>query len=199
MSVALVQLAAQRALELRAPIGSLDSTTLPEGASQHAMLSALRSAELDMLVTLMYPTDEARPTTIVCGTWSVRDLTGHLADWDLYYIDCLRELEGQPNPKRQWPEDVERKNALLAQMRERTTFDQCWADFRHNRNTLITLLERIRPDRFVQPVETGAYKTPYHLAWSALEHFLEHAGIARREMRLSLPDALLGFKGPYTS
>jgi hypothetical protein len=199
MSLALVQLAAQRALELRALVGPPDSNAIPEHASQQVMLNALRSAELDMLITLMYPTDEARPTTLVCGRWNTRDLTGHLADWDTYYLDCLAEIDGQPNPKRHWPDDIERKNGLLSQLRERTTFDECWSDYRHNRNTLISQLERIRPNRFKEHVEGSVYATPYHLAWSALEHFLEHAGIARREMQMPLPDALLGFKGPYTT
>jgi hypothetical protein len=198
MSVALVQLAAQRALELRMPIGPLDSTEMPTDASQHAMINALRSAELDMLVTLMYAPESTRASVHVCGDWNISQLTGHLADWDTYYLDCLAEIDGHANAKRHWPDDVDEKNALLIKMRTKASFEQNWSEFRHNRLMLISQLERIHPERFLQHVSGKNYITAYHLAWSALEHYLEHAAHARRHMGLALPAPLLAFAGPYT-
>ena len=46
--------------------------------------------------------------------------------------------------------------------------------------------------------ENAPFPTVYHCAWSALEHYLDHAAGLRRECQLQLPDELLTFHGPYT-
>jgi hypothetical protein len=199
MSIALVQLAGERAMELRRRIGPFDEPIVPEGASQTEMLQALRASELDMLVTLMFVPEAERPTACVFGDWTLNQTVGHLADWDSFYLDSLRELEGNSLGARHWPEDADEMSQLLMQMRSRVSFEQNWRDFRVNRIALIESLERMRPDRFLQATPGKRFETPYHLAWSALDHFLEHVTHARTELGMHLPDHLLSFKGPFST
>ena len=198
MSIALVQLAAERALELRARIGPFDIPIAPAGASQAHMITALRAAELDMLVTLMLVPEADRQTLPICGHWTVTELTGHLADWDAYFLDAITGLEGGIASKQHWVDDIEAMNLTLATMRSAQPGIQNWEDFRSLRLQLMDTLERLNPAHFMRSIDGGRYPSLYHLAWSALEHYLDHAAGVRRELGLKLPERLLAFKGPYT-
>jgi hypothetical protein len=198
MSLALVQLAAERVRELRARVGPYNTPDLPGDASHATLVNALRASELDMLVTLMLIPEQERATRVVCGTWTVKDVLGHLADWDDYFFDAIIDLEGGAAKKRHWVDDIEAMNFTLATMRSDHSSSQNWDDFRKSRLLLMDTLERIHPSRFMQPIQGAHYPTLYHLGWSALEHYMDHATGIRRTLGLALPERLLTFSGPYT-
>ncbi|MEZ4870496.1 MAG: hypothetical protein R3C14_54710 [Caldilineaceae bacterium] len=72
-------------------------------------------------------------------------------------------------------------------------------DFRDNRQHLIVQLQAVPEEHFLreQP-ESGSFPSVYHCAWSALEHYLDHAAGLRRQLNVPLAEELLHFHGPYT-
>jgi hypothetical protein len=89
-------------------------------------------------------------------------------------------------------------NAWLYERRKGEKWEQTWQDFRQNRCALHLRLLAVHDEDFLREQQGAPFPTVYHCAWSALEHYLDHAAGMRRELQLSLPAELLSFQGPYT-
>ena len=194
----LVALAAQHAHDLRRMVGDPLVPTVSASASKAVMLAALQAAELDLLQTLTLLPPAVYDRQPVCGVWTAHDLIGHLADWDSYFLDWLGDLCGEPHPERHWDDDGDRFNAWLLQRRHGEPWGQTWADLRANRRSLHQRLAAVPEDLFLREHDDRPFPTVYHCAWSALEHYLDHAAGVRRRLGAPLADALLHFRGPYT-
>jgi hypothetical protein len=194
-------LTAQHALELRRLIGDAAAPRIAATGCKEIMLAALAAAQIDILTTLALISAEERSSLPICGVWTLHDLAGHLADWDRYFLNWLGVLRGQAPQKLYWDEDGDAFNAWLCQQRRGETWEETWRDFRAKRVELIDALAQVSAQEFlrVKPANPHvSYPTIYHCAWSALEHYLDHAAGVRRTLGLELPEALLYFRGPYT-
>ncbi|MEZ4615412.1 MAG: DinB family protein [Caldilineaceae bacterium] len=195
----LVTVTAQHAHDLRRLIGAPLAPKIAPTASKVLMLTALNAAEIDLLQTIatLFPTITAQQT--VCGHWTLQDLLGHLADWDRYFDNWLAGLTGNATQDLYWDEDGDRFNAWLCVQRQGERWEQTWADFRGNRQTLVAHLQAVSEIDFLreQPKSTS-YPSVYHCAWSALEHYLDHAAGLRRELQMPIAEELWHFRGPYT-
>jgi hypothetical protein len=198
MSIALIQLASERAREYRASVGPYDAPVLPKGANKLSMVKALHAAELDMLMSLLLVDVSERDTRKICGDWTSRELLGHLADCNVYYSAWLDELQGGRTPTLPWDEDMDKINAFLVAQRDGQSWGEQWTDFRNSTRNLLDALHHVPDDVFVAPCARGRYATIYNLAWSAAEHFLDHAAGVRKSYALNMPACLLEFHGPYT-
>jgi hypothetical protein len=170
-------------------------------ASKELMLAAMRAAELDLLITFRLVAREEVDSRPLCGIWTLNQLAGHLADWDRYFLYWLGLLRGDTPKEIYWNEDGDAFNHYWVTQREGDPWEETWQDCRARRAQLHEALEQVPPDEFlrVQPRNPHvSYPTIYHCAWSALEHYLDHAAGVRRELGLPLPQELLRFHGPYT-
>jgi hypothetical protein len=198
MSIALIQLASERARKYRASVGPYDAPVPPQGACKLDMMQALQAAELDMLMSLLLVDDSERDTRKLCGSWASRELLGHLADSNIQYQAWLTELQGGPKPGLPWDDDLDKINAYLVEQRAGQSWTEQWTDFRNSSRSLLDALHDVTDDAFVAPRTGGRYATIYNLAWSAAEHYLEHAAGVRKAYALGVPPCLLEFHGPYT-
>jgi hypothetical protein len=197
----LVTAAAGHARHLRTLIGDRLEPNPSTSASKALMLAALQAAELDMLQTIALVAPADRDRLAVCGHWTLHDLVGHLADWDNYFLDWLETLIGTPPPARYWDDDGDRFNAWLNEQRQGQPWAQAWADFRINRQRLCQQLVRVPEKSFLRQDRrrrSAPFPSVYHCAWSALEHYLDHAAGVRRQLACPVPGDLLQFHGPYT-
>lgn len=120
---------------------TLRTNQLPVGANtmtpgQIADQYAERSGRiLDLMSSV--PVDR-RTDAGVCGSWSMKDLMGHLAFWDSVTIDSLTtELRGEtwiPDPR-----DVDAIYAIEASLRANWNWDQVLDEVTHNRNKRLIL------------------------------------------------------------
>jgi len=195
----LVTVTAQHARELRRLIGAPLAPQIAPTASKVLMVAALNAAEIDLLQTIatLLPTITAQQT--VCGHWTLQDLLGHLADWDRYFDNWLAGLTDSATQDLYWDDDGDRFNAWLCEQRKGEPWEQTWADFRGNRQTLVAHLQVVSDIDFLreQP-ESTSYPSVYHCAWSALEHYLDHTAGLRRELQMPIAEELWHFRGPYT-
>jgi hypothetical protein len=170
-------------------------------ASKEIMLSTLAAAEIDLLTTIALVPHDERMSRPICGYWTLHDLVGHLADWDDLFIYWLGLLSGNAPQSKHWDEDGDAYNEWLRQQRQGQSWEKNWADFRSKRAELHNCLCTVPPDEFMRvllPHAGVSYPTIYHCAWSALEHFIDHATGVRRALAMQFPQELLVFHGPYT-
>lgn len=200
-SLDLTRLTASHARSLRSLIGATHAPQRAATASKAVMLAALQAAEIELLTTFSHVTLAERATLPVCGVWTLHDLIGHLADWDRYFANWLTALRGETPLALYWDEDGDRLNHYLWQQRQGEAWDTTWHDFRTQRADLLTALDQVPEDAFMRQYPAAAampYPSIYHCAWSALEHYLDHAAGVRYQLALPLPAALLRFEGPYS-
>jgi hypothetical protein len=194
-------LTAQHALSLRTLVGAPLQPIIAPNASKEIIVAALEAAEIDLLTTFnLIPADE-RDSRLVCGFWTLHDLVGHLADWDIYFLNWLGVLRGDAPKALYWDEDGDAFNQWLWQQRQGESWEKSWNDFRTNRRVLLEHLAQVATDdllRVQPPNPYVSYPTIYNCAWSALEHFLDHAAGVRGALGLPLGQRLLRFQGPYT-
>lgn len=198
LSLALIQIAAERAHTLRAQVGAYDMATPPAHASKQIMMLALRAADTSLLLSLTAIDEGERETRPVCGDWTASMLIGHIADWDAYFLAWLSATLGNASPQLEMEDNLDTLNARLQAQRGSSDWQINWRDFQSNRAQLLGQLDAVPADAFLATRTAGRYATVYHLAWSALEHVLEHAADVRRACGLALPESLLAFHGPYT-
>jgi uncharacterized damage-inducible protein DinB len=163
------------------------------------VIAALRAARHEFTFTSWLIAQAERESRPVCGVWTLSDLYGHLADCDSYYLVKLGLMLGDRVQDVTVEENEDTQNARWAEARRGQSFAQTSRDAVIQRERLIERLERA-PDAALSYRSTGTdspYPTAYHCAWSALEHYLDHAAGLRRELGVPLPKALLHFSGPY--
>lgn len=194
----LVTLTAQHAHYLRRQIGAPLEPIIAPTASKATMLSALEAAEIDLLQTITTIQPTLVTQQLVCGAWTLHELIGHLADWDRYFDNWLAELTGRPTVDLHWDDDGDAFNAWLNDQRRGEPWAQTWEVFRGNRQRLHGHLRIVTDEDFLWEQDRSPFPSIYHCAWSALEHYLDHATGLRRERQMPLAEDLLHFRGPYT-
>ncbi len=179
---------------------TLSESPLPP--SKIILHAALETASDDLWASAaLVPTNE-RETLPVCGTWTLKDVLGHLADWDAYFLNSFYAMIGEPTTALGWSSDGDYNaiNEKLVAVRRKQSFKQVSEACQSARAALITELQMISDDMLADPYggEGSSYPSAYHCFWAALEHYLDHAAVIRRELHVKFPKYLLQFKGPYT-
>jgi hypothetical protein len=197
ISLSLICLGVTHARYLRSLVGEPLMTEIAPTASKAIMLAALQAAEIEMLQTVALVPVAKRSKLPVRGFWTLQDLLGHLADWDTYFINWLAALTGEPQQDLYWGNDGDAFNAWLYKRRRGESWKKTWGDFRGNRQMLYERLEAV-PEKSFMRKKAGPFPSVYHCAWSALEHYMDHAAGMRRELQLPIAKELLSYHGPYT-
>lgn len=100
----------------------------------------------------------------------------------------------EPQPALAWDEDGNQFNAWLYEGQRGET----WQDFRHNRWTSQQRFASVSAAALLSERSDAPFPTIYPCAWSALEHYLDHAAGVRCTLQCQLPEARLSFHGSYT-
>ncbi len=180
--------------------------TLPETPmppSKIILHAALEASSDDLWATAaLIPIDE-RETRPVCGTWTLKDVLGHLADWDDWYLNTFYAMVGEPTNNLGWKDESDGNalNEKLVAKNRKKSFKDVSNHCQSARAALVTEVQMISDDMLADPYggEDGVYPTPYHCMWAALDHYLDHTAVIRRELRAKFPKYLLQFKSPYNA
>lgn len=174
--------------------------TVPAGdgtGPKNILLAALRAAHADFLTSASSVPETEHTTLAVCGWWTLKDLLGHLADWDIFFLNCLNgdmgTVRGIPMMR-----DEDEFNAALQASRAHQPLAEITADFEHIRHTFLSKIDSLSQEELQRPSPgTVPYPTLYHDIWATVEHYLDHAAGLRRQLNMPLPKWLLTFTGPY--
>lgn len=135
-----------------------------------AALAASRE-EMGALAALVPDGEQARQP--VYGEWTMRDVAGHVADWDQFALECLEAGEildmGYKGEVLQW-------NEAHAAARREQSWAEAWADYMEVRRTLLALIDETGQSDLARTVRNpwGRDVTVYRFIHSFLEHEREH-------------------------
>ncbi len=140
-----------------------------------AMLHSSRRAFQALLPLIPQPEWTTRP---VCGVWTMKELLGHLADWEKVAVDGLRPLAAGHIPEFNYTLDsFDEFNNKNAAARAGQSWDEVWADYEVTRATLLDLLAQTSPAdlqrTFMAPWGREISGSVWLLIWPG--HEMEHA------------------------
>jgi len=150
-----------------------------------AQLQATRR-EILSLVDVIPPAERTqRP---VCGIWAMKDLIGHLTDWELVGVNGMQQLAAGQTPEFDRPiHDFDAFNAANAAARQDQPWEEVWEAFTAVRQNLLALFDQLPEVDLQRPVPAPWGRTiPAYVwmqVWMAHDH--EHAVDVRHA--LSLP------------
>jgi hypothetical protein len=152
-----------------------------ENGPKSVLLAALDAAREELLAAAaLVPADE-RTTRPVVGRWTLKDVLGHIADWEWYAADGLRQMAAGQRPEPEPLASIEAWNIAHAEARRDQPWDEVWGDLSDAhaafRATLDGTGQEVMANAF--PFAWGGKGTPYRWASIFIEHDREHA----RELR----------------
>jgi hypothetical protein len=169
--------------------------------AKNLLVETLVSARLDFIASNELVLKSELETRPVCGTWTLKDVCGHITDWDTYFVNMARKMLGLDYREIALDDDGDSMNAQWAKARHEQSWEQIVDDFNEEFWLLWVTLGNANEEDFQRL--SGRYDSPYpsvyHCGWSALEHYLDHAAVIRKELPVDdVPDRLKAFEGPYT-
>jgi uncharacterized protein (TIGR03083 family) len=146
------------------------------------LLAALDAAREELMTAAaLVPVDE-RTSRAVCGEWTLKDVLGHVADWEWYGVAGLRQMvAGQP-PEPEAIGDLEIWNATHADARRDQSWGVVWGDLHAARQSLLQILRRMSQSEMARsfPFPWGSEGAAYQWAGIFVEHDREHAKDLRK-------------------
>jgi uncharacterized protein (TIGR03083 family) len=150
-----------------------------------AMLHSSRKAFQALLPLIPEPEWTTRP---VCGVWTMKDLLGHLTDWEKVAVDGLRPLAAGHTPEFNYTldsfDDFNNNNAAA---RSEQSWNEVRADYEATRTTLLDLLAQTSPANlqrtFMAPWGREITGGAWLLIWPG--HEMEHAVDVRAALELA--------------
>jgi len=149
-----------------------------------AVLLAALAAARDELMTAaaLIPPDE-RASRLVCGEWTLKDVLGHVADWEWLGVDGLRQMAAGQPPQVEHVGDLDSWNQAHVEARRDQQWETVWADLHAARRTLLDVFEEMSQAELGRsfPFPWGPEGTPYQWISVYFRHDREHARGLRSE------------------
>jgi len=141
------------------------------------LLNALAAARDELVTVVALVPAEERASRPVCGYWTLKDVLGHVADWEWFGVDGLRQMAAGHAPQVEYVGDLDTWNQAHVKARRDQPWGAVWADLHAARRALLDVLEEMSQaelGRFF-PFPWGAEGTPYQWIWVYFRHDREHA------------------------
>jgi len=156
-----------------------------ETGPKEVLLAALAAAREELLAAIALVPASGRASRPVCGDWTVKDVLGHVADWERLDVEGLRQMAAGRPPRVEHVEDLDEWNQAHVEARRNQPWEEVWADFEAAHQALLEVLEEMgqadlnRPFPGIWNRET----TPYAWALICLRHHRGHARDLREVSR----------------
>ncbi|HEX6383612.1 MAG TPA: DinB family protein [Anaerolineae bacterium] len=154
---------------------------------KYLLRAYLRAARKEFLAAAALVSPAERNSRPVCGVWSLKDLVGHLTDWEKVGVDGLQQLVAGDTPEfDESIPDFDTFNARNATARRDQSWDEVWADFEATRQVLLDLFDKLTDEElqrtFVAPWNRPLNGYVWMLVWPG--HDQEHAIDLRGSLQL---------------
>ena len=156
---------------------------------QYLLRTMLQAARKEFLKTADLIPESERTTKPVCGTWTLKDLIGHLTDWEKVGLDGLQQLTAGQIPEFDTPiaypfDPFNNKNTAV---RQEQSWDEVWTDFTQTRQQFITHFDAMPESQFTQQFIAPWQQAINGYAWLSIwpGHDREHALDIRATLNLN--------------
>jgi predicted RNase H-like HicB family nuclease/uncharacterized damage-inducible protein DinB len=141
------------------------------------LLATLDAARSELLAGADLVPEAERDSRRVCGEWTLKDLLGHIADWERFGAEGLRLMAAGQSPEVEPVEDIDVWNLVHVKARREQPWESVWEDLHTARRSLLKVLEEMAEAELAQgfPFPWGAEGTPYQWATVFFTHDREHA------------------------
>jgi uncharacterized damage-inducible protein DinB/predicted RNase H-like HicB family nuclease len=141
------------------------------------LLAALAAARDELLTAAALVPSEERASRPVCGEWTLKDVVGHIADWEWFGVDGLCQMAAGQPPRVEHVRDIDAWNQAHAEARRSQPWETVWTDLHAARRALLDVLEEMSQAQLGRsyPFPWGPEGTPYQWIWVYFRHDREHA------------------------
>jgi hypothetical protein len=151
-----------------------------EGTSSglRAILSAaLNAARRELLAAAALVPSKERATRRVCGEWTLKDVIGHVADWERVGVEGLRNMAAGCMPQCEHIANIESWNQSHAEARHDEPWEDAWADLHRVRESLASILAGMNEQALARSYRFpwGPKGTAYRWVRVFVSHDREHA------------------------
>ena len=146
-----------------------------EAGPKPVLLLALTAAREELLAAAALMPAGERESRPVCGEWTLKDVLGHVADWEWVCVDGLRQMAAGRPPRMDY--DVDAWNREHVEARRDQPWEAVWADFHAARRALLEILEGMSEAELGRsfPGLQGEEITAYYWVCNAFVHDRHHA------------------------
>lgn len=147
------------------------------------LLAALAAARQELLAAAALVPPEERASRAVCGTWTLKDVLGHIADWETLGAVGLGQMAAGQAPSVEHVADIDAWNAVHAEARRDQPWEQVWEDACRARRALREALAGMSQADLERsyPFPWGSKGTPYQWAAVYVDHDRTHTRGLRGE------------------
>ena len=155
-----------------------------QAGTKSVLVAALAAAREELAAAAALVPKEERSSRPVCGVWTLKDLLGHIADWEWFCVESLRQFSAGEATRVQHDGGVDAWNKAQAAIRRDDKWQTVWDEFHAARQALQATLARFSQadldEPFPNPWDPDG--TPYRWIQIFQEHDREHA----RDIRIAV-------------
>lgn len=178
---------AEHAVCLKAWRSQLEQEQKRQVGPIYLLRAILKTTRKEFLTLADLVPAHERTTRPVCGVWTLKDLVGHLTDWEQVGVAGLRQLVAGQTPEfNDTIIDFDSWNDEHAAARRDQPWDDVWHEFVETRSQLMALVEQMsdadwqRP--FISPWDSPINTYFWVNVWAGHDH--EHAADVRNALNL---------------
>lgn len=148
-----------------------------KSGAKAVLLAALAAAREELLAAVALVPPEERSSRAVCGTWTLKDVLGHVADWEALGAVGLGQMAAGQAPCVEHVAGIDAWNAAHVEARRSQPWEQVWEEWREARRALketIAGMSQADLERSY-PFPWGLEGTPYQWTTVYVDHDRTHA------------------------
>jgi hypothetical protein len=141
------------------------------------LLAALEAARAELLSASVLVPESERATRPICGEWTLKDVLGHVADWEWYAVKGLRQMADGQKPDPEPIVDIETWNVAHVKARRDQPWEAVWDDLHAARRAFLEVLNGMSEAELARsfPFAWGEEGSPYQWCAVFVGHDREHA------------------------
>ena len=116
-----------------------------ERAPKETLLAALAAAREELLTAAAAIPLEERASRPVCGTWTLKDVLAHVADWEWVGVEGQRDMAAGQPPQVEHIAGIDAWNQAHYEVRRDQPWEEVWADLHAAREALLEALGGMSP------------------------------------------------------
>jgi uncharacterized damage-inducible protein DinB/predicted RNase H-like HicB family nuclease len=154
-----------------------DDVPVSGPAARSVLLAALAAAREELMAAVALVPEEQRTTRPLCGDWTLKDVLGHVGDWEWIGVEFFGSMAGGQPSEIQLVTDIDAWNASHAKACASHSWDAVCADLQASRQQLVEIVCLMSSADLMRSHQApwGKVGASYDLICEYVSHDREHA------------------------